>query len=342
MVMKAVVFRKGKGLVFEEVSKPQIDPDQVLVKVINTGFCGSDHSLVETAGTPDGIILGHEVSGIVEAVGPKVQGLAEGARVIVRPTFCGTCVGCRIGKPQLCSNNRRSIGIGDLPGGFAEYVKVFPQMLIPIPSGVDSQSAALAELFAVGLHAVNVAGISKGSVLVIGAGAVGLALVKLLKILGFGPIAVSEPLATKRELARQFGADLTVDPITENLQLVALGQLSTAGFTTVFECAGLPGMLATAMNVAAPGGCVCQLSVIYRDVSINPAVMLFKEIKVTGSYGNTHQENSQCLQWMAEGQLDAQPIISDRIMLEQLPEVYQEKIHTGKAIKVLLQIGTEF
>jgi threonine dehydrogenase-like Zn-dependent dehydrogenase len=340
--MKAVVFRKGKGLVCEEVPIPQIDSNQVLVKVINTGFCGSDHSLIETEGIPDGIILGHEVSGIVEAVGSKVQGMAEGTKVIIRPTFCGSCVGCRIGKPQLCSGNRRSIGIGDLPGGFAEYLKVFPQMLIPIPPGVDSQNAALAELFAVALHAVNVVGRKKGSALVIGAGAVGLALVKVLKILEFNPIVVSEPVAMKRELAKRFGADQTVDPLSEDLLAVAFCQTTTAGFESVFECAGLHGMLATAMNVTGPGGIVCQLSVIYREVSINPAVMMFKEIKLTGSYGNTHQENIRCLSWMAERQLDARPIISDRIALEQLPAVYQEKIHTGKAIKVLLQIGDEF
>lgn len=141
--------------------KPEIDKNQVLVKIANTGFCGSDHSLVNIEGTPDGIILGHEVSGSVVEAGAEVSQVAEGMKVIVRPTYCGECWGCRSGRPHLCSNNRRSIGIGDLPGGFAEYIKVFPQMLIPVPETIDSVNAALVEMFAVALHAVRLTGKKK-------------------------------------------------------------------------------------------------------------------------------------------------------------------------------------
>ncbi len=340
--MRAIVFRKSKGLGLEEVSIPIIDKDQVLIKVSNTGFCGSDHSLVETDGTPDGIILGHEVSGRVVEIGSNVKGVEAGMKVIVRPTYCGSCWGCRIGRPQLCSNNRRSIGIGDLSGGFAEYVKVFPQMLIPVPDGVNSINAALAEAFAVALHAVDLTGREKGSVLVIGAGAIGLALVKVLKIRGFGPILVSEPVQSKRELAQQFGADAVIDPMNDDLLTSGFQITKGTGFEIVYECVGIPELISTAMNAVGAGGVVCQLSVIYQDISINPAMMTFKEISLLASYGNTHEENKQCLQWMAEGRLDSSPLVSDLVLLEDLPEIYQSRIQSGKAIKVMLQIGEEF
>ena len=340
--MKAAVFYKERGLVIETLPVPEISADQVLIEVSQTGFCGSDHSLIETEGTPDGTILGHEVSGKVLELGSAVSSVQVGDPVIIRPTFCGQCIGCLRGSPQLCSNHRRSIGIGDLPGGFAEYVVAFPQMLIPVPKGVDSENAALAELFAVALHGIHQAGDKKGSVLVIGSGAVGLALVKLLKLKGYGPVAVSEPNAEKRTLAAQFGADVTVDPLNENLQAVAFQKTTTAGFETVFECSGIPEGLATAMNTACQGGVVCQLSVLYKDIAINPAIMLFKEIFITGAYGNTHAENKQCLKWMAEKALDARALVSDRITLDQLPETYEHRIKKGKTVKALLMIGEAF
>lgn len=340
--MKVVVYRKGKGLVLEELPEPKCNSDQVLIRVANTGFCGSDHSLIENEGTPDGIILGHEVSGTVIETGSDVDDVKVGSRVILRPTFCGVCPGCEAGRPQLCSNRRRSIGIGDLPGGFCEFITAYPQMLISIPDNVDSRNAALAEAYAVGLHGINVSGRNRESVLVIGAGAIGLALISCLKIAGYGPVAVSEPIEQKRSMAADFGADCLIDPLQEDLMAAAFTLTGGKGFRTVFECAGAVGLLGSAMNVAGPGGTVCQLSVGYEDVTINPAVMLFKELQLTAAYGNTHEENRQVLQWMSEGKIDGERIISDTITLDQLPEIYGSRIHPGKAVKVMIRVGEEF
>ena len=183
--MKAVVYRRSVGLVFEEVSKPEVGENEVLIRVANTGFCGSDHSLVESGLVPDGYVLGHETSGVIEAFGKEVKNLKTGSRVMIRPTFCGKCRHCLAQNPHLCTQNRRTMGVGDLPGGFAEYVKVFPQMVISIPDGVDSQSAALTETFASALHGIHRSGVKEGSALILGGGPIGLAAVQLGGILGF-------------------------------------------------------------------------------------------------------------------------------------------------------------
>ena len=215
--MKAAVYRKNKGLVVEEVPMPEAGEDGVLVKVSDTGFCGSDHSLIESGLLPDGLILGHEASGMVWDRGKQETAFPERFQVIIRPTFCGQCRECRMGKPHLCGIKRRSIGVGDLPGGFAEYVKVFPSMLIPVPPGVDSRNAALAEVFASALHGIHCAKMERGSVLVMGGGPIGLAAVRILKILGFGPVALSEPVEKKRDIGKQFGADFVLDPLKEDI-----------------------------------------------------------------------------------------------------------------------------
>jgi threonine dehydrogenase-like Zn-dependent dehydrogenase len=341
--MKAVIYRQDRGLTVEEVPIPEEGDDFVVVKVVNTGFCGSDHSLIESGFLADGTILGHETSGVVAGVGKKTKGISEGMKIIVRPTFCGNCRECLRGMPHLCSAGRRTIGIGDLPGGFAEYLKIYPQMAIPIPEGVNSRNAALAEPFAVALHGIKTAGSAGGSVLVMGGGAIGLAAVKILKILGYFPIVLSEPVKEKRALGGQSGADFLIDPLSENISAKCTEFTKGVGFETILECSGIAENISLAMELAAKGGRICMISIIFKGIAIaQPMYMNFKEISFTGAYSNTHEENRTCLQWMAEKKLDALPLITDLISLDELPHIYQKRIKTGEALKVMLRIGDEF
>jgi 2-desacetyl-2-hydroxyethyl bacteriochlorophyllide A dehydrogenase len=337
-MMKAAVYRVSKGLVIERIPKPRIEPDQMLVRVSHTGFCGSDHSMIASGGLPDGTIIGHETCGVVAETGKLARGLPEGTRVIVRPTSCGDCPDCKSGKPYFCQIKRRSIGIGDLPGAFAEYIAVYPEMLIPVPRGVDSQNAALAEAFAASLHAITCIDKQGCPALVVGGGPIGLALVRLLKILEFHPILLSEPVAEKREIALIFGADHVIDPLAEDLSRKVFMSTDGRGCDVVFECSGMPSLIQSCMDAAARGGTVCVVSVMYAAAQITPITLNFKEIRLTGSYSNTHAENIQCLNWMAEGKLDGNPLITDLISLDELPDVYKKRIDTGLAIKVMIDM----
>jgi threonine dehydrogenase-like Zn-dependent dehydrogenase len=340
--MKAVVFRKSRGLVYEEVPDYQVGPDEVLVRVADVGFCGSDHSLVAGGIAPEGYVLGHEISAVVVEKGAAVDGPPLGTRVCIRPTYCGHCLNCLRGKPHLCRVHRRTTGIGDLPGGFAEYVKVFPQMLIPIPQGVDSRNAALAETFASALHAIHCTGPERGSALVMGGGPIGLSAIRLLKILGYYPIILFEPVREKRDIALGFGADQVFDPGEKDLNLKVLA-LVPGGFDKIFECSGVTVNVNRAVHLAADCGQVCIVSVIFKPLDLpEPYLLNFKEIRLTASISNTHEENRQCLAWMASGLIDATPMISDLAPLADLPEIYRTRIDTGLAVKVLLQVGEEF
>jgi len=177
---------------------------------------------------------------------------------------------------------------------------------------------------------------------VIGAGPIGIALVRLLKLEGFGPILVSEPVEQKRELALAFGADTVVDPFTENLGLSVFECTDGVGFETVFECSGVVDNVQAGIDFSARGGTVCIVSVMFKPVTVTPIAMTFKETLLTASYSNTHEENKQVLDWMAKGKLDARPLITDLVSLDDLPKVYADRIHTGEAVKVMLRIGEEF
>jgi (R,R)-butanediol dehydrogenase/meso-butanediol dehydrogenase/diacetyl reductase len=238
--------------------------------------------------------------------------------------------------------NRRTTGIGDLPGGFAEYVKVFPQMLIPIPQGVNSRNAALAETFASALHAINCTSDKKGCVLVMGGGPIGLCAVRILKILGYGPIVLFEPVKAKRDIALLYGADYVFDPCEKDLDNHVLS-IVPGGFIKTFECSGVTANIDRAINLTADNGEICIASMIFTPMTIAaPFLVNIKELRLTASNSNTHEENIQCLNWMAEGKIDAQPLISDYEPLERLPVVYKERIDPGLAVKVLLRIGEEF
>jgi 2-desacetyl-2-hydroxyethyl bacteriochlorophyllide A dehydrogenase len=341
--MKAVVYRRSVGLVFEEVSKPEVGENEVLIRVANTGFCGSDHSLVESGLVPDGYILGHETSGVIEAFGKEVKTLKAGSRVMVRPTFCGKCRHCLAQNPHLCTQNRRTMGVGDLPGGFAEYVKVYPQMVISIPEGVDSQSAALTETFASALHGLLRSGVQEGSALILGGGPIGLAAVQLAGILGLAPIAISEPVEEKRALGKKFGAHFAADPRSEDVPKKVAEWTRGAGFDLVLECSGVPGNIQLALDAAAKGGTVCVVSVFFKPITIErPLILFLKELKLTVSASNTHEENYRCLEWLGQKRLDAKGMIIDFTTLEGLPRLYQDRIHPGKVTKVMIQIGEEF
>jgi threonine dehydrogenase-like Zn-dependent dehydrogenase len=340
--MKAVVFRQSRGLVYEEVPDYQLGPDEVLVRVADTGFCGSDHSLVAMGLLADRTILGHEISGVVAEKGPDTAGPPLGTRVCIRPTYCGRCANCLRGKPQLCRVHRRTTGIGDLPGGFAETVKVFPQMLIPIPEGVDSRNAALAETFASALHAIHCTGPEKGSALVMGGGPIGLSAVRLLKILDYAPVVLFEPVPEKREIGLKYGADYAFDSGEKDLNGKIM-EVVRGGFAKIFECSGVTANIGRALHLAADCGQVCIVSVIFKPVELpEPYLINFKEISLSASISNTHEENRQCLDWMAAGLIDARPLISDVVPLAKLPEIYHSRIDSGLAIKVLVQVGEEF
>ncbi|MRR16696.1 MAG: hypothetical protein EG826_09610 [Deltaproteobacteria bacterium] len=340
--MKAVVFHKDRGLVYEDVPDYTVGPDEVLVKVANTGFCGSDHSLVAGGHLAEGYILGHEISAVIVEKGANAGGPPAGTQVCIRPTYCGQCANCRSGRPHLCRVHRRTTGIGDLPGGFAEYVKVFPQMLIPIPAGVDSRNAALAETFAAALHGINCTGDRKGPVLVMGGGPIGLSTVRLLKILGYGPVVLYEPVAAKRTIALGYGADCVFDPLEKDADQKVM-ETVPAGFQKIFECSGVKANISRAVLLATDAGEICIVSMIFSPLCLDaPFLINLKEIRITASNSNTHAENIQCLQWMAEGKIDARPLISDYEPLSRLPHLYRERIDTGLAIKVLLKIGEEF
>jgi L-iditol 2-dehydrogenase len=330
--MKAAIWTGPGTVEFGEVPKPEIKPDQVLVRVALCGLCGSDTHIVEgrlPVGPPPQVI-GHEVVGEVVEVGAAVKRLELGTRVgCDLYGYCGRCPECRTGHPNLC---RRKFFAAK---GLAEYAVYRPEQLYALPEEIDDRRGALLEPVATCLHAVEVGAIEPGeAVLVIGGGALGLLVAQLAKRSGAARVVVSEPLAAKRELAVTLGADEAVDPGAVDLAELAASAGARGGFDAVFDVAGVAAVLAQAPELVATCGRVVVVAVHDPSTRIEVSPFLFyeREVALLGTYAAA-RSFPRALELL--GQLRLEEMITGVEPLARITEVYAAH-RAGEHVKVLL------
>ncbi len=338
--MYAAVYRQEvKGLRIEEVPEPEVGPWELKVRVHYASVCGSDLFLLKSGRVSDGTILGHEMSGVVEELGEGVEGLALGQGVIVRPVGCGSCPACERGEENLCPK-RLAIGLGALPGAFAEFLVVPRDMAITVPAGLDMSLACLAEPLATALHGIRLGGIGRGDrVLIFGAGGVGLCGVAMLRGLGVQEILVSEPEKGRRARAAALGASCVVDPNSESLEEAVALWSEGRGVTAVLECAGDVKTLQSALGLVASGGKVVLIGLVKGTMEWAPAMAMLRQIRIQGSFANTQAECRECLEMLANGRVQVREMIEDVIRLEDLPARVGQLLHAPGKGKVLIRVN---
>jgi threonine dehydrogenase-like Zn-dependent dehydrogenase len=328
--MRAVVLRDGE-LRVEEVPRPEPGPGQVLAKVRACGICGSDlHAalylpqLIEASrqsggewderALTEGIVMGHEFVAEVAAAGPGAEGWAPGTRVTSMPVLID----------PSAPRGVRAIGYtAGLPGAYSEYVLLSAPLLLPVPEGLSDEAAALTEPCAVGLHAVRQSGLQRGErVLIMGAGPIGLMTLLWAKHEGAGTVVVSEPSAARREMASRLGADIVVDPRTEELRGLVDEERGTP-CTLVFECVGIEGTLQQAMDLAPRGGRVVVAGACMTEDRIRPLVGISKQLTLRFVLGYTPEEFAETLQALGAGVIDPTPMITRRIGLDELTATFR-------------------
>ncbi len=236
--MRAARLIEPGRMIVMNVPKPVAGPGDLLVRVEACGICGSDrHMFRGEYPTAWPVTLGHEFSGILEAVGPGVTGFAPGDRITGDPNIaCGACTFCREGRPNLCEN-LSAIGV-QRDGGFAEYVVVPAGQAAKLPATLNPLHGAFTEPVSCCLHAIDVARTPRGgSVLILGGGVIGLLMVQLARLAGAGTVALATRQAPRRQLALELGATHAVDPAAGD---AAFPGALTGGSDVVIECAGVP------------------------------------------------------------------------------------------------------
>lgn len=339
--MKAMVYRSKTGLGIEDIESPVAAPGRVLIHSAACGICGSDLFIYKNRIMPDGCILGHEVAGVVEAVGQGVQGVAPGDRVLVRPNGCGTCKHCRAGDENICSR-RRSVGFGLVPGGFAEYLAVDPDQCVPVPAAVGLDQAALTDQVSTALHGMNLVNFQAGqSALVLGAGPIGLCMIMMLKQAGAARIGVTEMLPERAAQAEKFGAHAVFNPTQPKLA-AALSQLfGPDGADALFECSGTAPATEQAIALAPRGARIALVGMCSASVSIIPMSLFQRQLTIVGSFGNSQRECIQCLDLMASGAIPAKDLITKRIPLHAVPAEFDRLLTSKTDIKVQTEMFRE-
>lgn len=321
--MRAAVFHgPGRPLTVEAVPVPEPGAGEVRVKVAACGVCATDlHYLhgTPTAKKPP-LILGHEVSGTVEATGPGVAGLEPGEAVLVPSVLsCGECLNCRRGRDNLCE--RMVMPGNHADGGFAEFLKVPARSLIPLPAGLPLiESAVISDAVSTPFHAVrNRARVQGGdTVAIFGCGGVGLNAVQIAAAMGAEVIAVDVD-ANKLARARELGAKEAINP-REGDAAKAIRKLTDGGVDVAFEIVGKPQVLDQAFSSVRAGGIL--VAVGYSEETWNFAVhrAMFRELSVLGSLGCRSADYPVILQMVRAGKIRLEPVISDRLPLDRINE----------------------
>ena len=336
--MKAVFYSRDRGLVYGDVPDPEAGPGEVLVRVHYVGICGSDLHLYKSGRLPDGTIMGHECSGTVAGRGTGVLERRVGDRVIVRPIGCGICIACAAGNEHLCPQ-RRAIGLGAIPGGYAEILSVPWKMTIPVPDAVPLPHAALTDPLATALHAIRQARPLKGkSVLIAGSGAIGLSLLLLLKREEIAPVLVSEPNPARADAARELGADGVFHPTDPEVFEKIREATGGLGPAAVFECSGITGAFQQALSWVAKTGEVILIGLGAEPFSLLPLLPVLKELRILGSFANTQEECREVLGMMARQEIPLAGLTQDRVHLAELPMVFAELLAGSPRTKVIVEI----
>ena len=323
--MKAAVFYEKNDLRIESMEKPMPKYGEVVVKVMACGICGTDvhifHGDEGAAPTPAGTVLGHEFAGVVEAIGDGVKGVAVGDRVCVDPNkLCNECYYCKSGIGHFCED---MIGIGTtVNGGFAEYCVVPESQVYQIADTTTFEMAAMAEPVACCVHGIDMCNISCGdTVAVIGGGMIGLIMLQLAKISGAGKLILIEPVEEKREMAKALGADLCINPISEDVKAV-LAKNHIDRISTVIECVGKIATIKQAIEIAGKKSTVMMfgLTAPNEELSIKPFEIFKKEIVLKASYINPYTQK-RALELIDNGKIDISSMIYAVESLEKLPEI---------------------
>ncbi len=265
---------------------PRPGPGEVLVEVDHCGICGSDiHLLLEGWGQ-EGLVAGHEFTGVIAALGDEVSGWGVGETVVGGTSpKCGRCRRCLEGKPSQCENRQGSIVDGH-DGAFARYVLVNAAALLRLPPQLTARQAALAEPLAVALHGITRSGVSLGdSVMVIGAGPIGALSIAALVARGIGPVVAVEPGERRRRLALDLGADEVLDP--SDLQVFPAWEperIADRAAHVVLECSGKKAAMESGFHQLRRGGTLALVGAGIDHPTFDPNRFILNELNVVGSF----------------------------------------------------------
>jgi L-idonate 5-dehydrogenase len=339
---RAAVIHAPHDLRIETRDVPEVGAEEVRVRVRAGGICGSDLHYFHQGGfgtirIREPMVLGHEVAGVVEAVGALVSHVRPGDRVAVNPSLpCGRCRYCLAGAANHCLDMRfygSAMRFPHVQGGFREVLVCHASQAVP--ADMPPERAAFAEPLAVCLHAARQAGPLLGArVLVTGAGPIGALCLLAVRHAGAREVVATdlldEPLATVRRLGADVALNLRAQP--DALAPYAVGK---GTFDAVFECSGSGAALAGAIAVARPGATIVQVGIGGAETPVPLTSVVAKEITLRGSF-RFHEEFALAVDLLARGAIDVAPLLTATLPLAEANEAFALASDRARAMKVQL------
>ncbi|MBI9108821.1 MAG: alcohol dehydrogenase catalytic domain-containing protein [Spirochaetales bacterium] len=330
--MKALVWTAADKSEIQDISKPEIADDEVLLKVKATGVCGTDLTIYKGYFPAHRAIppmaLGHEMSGEVAETGSAVEGYRKGDRVVADPLIsCGHCYNCMRGLRHICTS-LALFGV-DSHGSFAEYVKVKADKLYPIPEGLSYKQAAVFEPLAVAVHAVRRSRLATGdTVLVVGGGPIGILIAITAQSAGARQVIVSEIQEFRLNILRELGFTV-VNPMETGLEEITRNHFEGIGPEVVFEVTGTAGGFQQAIDIASYRGRIIEVGVPKGEQKMDIRKGNFGELEIIGSRVYEPVDIKTALKMLSEGRFDWDKLIKT-FPLDAGPSVLKE-LSSGKS-----------
>jgi D-arabinitol dehydrogenase (NADP+) len=334
--MKAIVYEAPRQFKYKDVPEPEIESDDVLVRIDACGLCGTDLHIHEGEFAPSfPLIPGHEFTGEIVALGAEVKDLQEKQRVVGNSNeSCGKCFYCMRGDFLLCLN-LRAYGVTQ-DGGFAQYLRIKADRIFPI-SNLTYREAVMVEPTSCAIHGMEVLAMKPGSdVLLFGAGPTGQVLAQLLKLNGAGRLVVAAPAGPKLDLIERLAADevVVIDRKNPDQHRARLRELSPTGFDYIIEATGSASVCEDALQFARRGATLLVYGV-YPDkdtVRFNPFDVFRREITIKGSFAQI-DAFPRALAYLESGKIKVNEIVTDEFALEDFGKVL-EHAWARKGIKI--------
>jgi len=338
MTMRAVVYHGAdKPLQVSEVQVPEPGPGQLLLKVDACGICGSDLHAYQYGLLPVGMVFGHEFAGTVVTVG---AGAEEGWKPDDRATsigalFCGTCDACRGSRPDSCEQ-LRLIGFAT-PGAYAQYVVVQAAASIKLPPGLDATHGALVEPLAVGLAAYRDARLDPGgNVLVIGAGVIGISVVKWARFFGAGHVGISDLEPARLARARAAGATAAINARDCADPVAAFRTATGSAPDAIVECVGRP-ILQKLIEAANPGAHIVAVGATMEPEPIISVAAAQKRLRITFSFGYSPDDFRFIVRMIDEGRMTVDSLVTRSVSLDEVPEAFASLQRPNDHCKVMIR-----
>lgn len=343
--MKAVYLDGAKNLIISETKKPEIKKDEVLIKIKSVGICGSDVLYYKTGGTKKRpitkpFILGHEVSGLVEDKGIEVKDLNIGDRVAVEPGIvCGKCSYCKSGNYNLCKDIKY-LATPPIDGALVEYISHKANLVCPLPDEISYDEGALVEPSSVAFYSIKKSNLKiSQSSLILGAGPIGLLVLKIIKILGSFPICVVDIDDNKLSFAKKAGADYIINAKNKDIVKAISDSGIDNEYDIVFECTGERSAISSSVFLVKKGGHISMIGIFDDTTPIMTKEIIDREITITGTYRFSNTFND-IIKLMQRGMLEVKSLITHIFNLNDVNKAFDIVDKSlENCIKVIIRIS---